>query len=496
MIDLFQALGNLFTNPAAIGFMLLGTAVGIIFGAMPGMSATLAVAVFLPLTYSMDVFTSVPLLISLYIGGISGGLISAILINIPGTPSSIATTFDGSPLAKSGHGGKAVGVGVVFSFLGTLISIIVLVFLAPLLAKVAIKFGPYEYFAVTCCAFILVAGLSGKNMLKGIMSAMLGILFAMVGLSAADGAKRYVLGIKALKAGFNMVPVLVGLFALPELIKLVQRKQSKFQKLEVEKMKGFGFSFKEFKEQIVNCIYASGIGIGIGILPGIGGGVSNLVAYSAIRKKSKYPEKFGTGVIDGIVASEASNNASIGGAMIPLLSLGIPGDSVTAMLLGGFVLQGLTPGPMFFTQSKPVVYCVYAAMLVAAILMLLMEFFGLKVFVKILSVPASILLPVVMVICALGAFSSTNTVFGIWTLFIFGIIGYFFDEFGFPVAPFVLGFVLGPTCETYLRRGLQLGYGSFWSFFSSPIFDAFFGVAVLFVLWKIFGGKLKKLFAK
>lgn len=221
MQEMFAALGALFTNPLALALMLLGTVVGIVFGALPGMSATLAVAVFLPLTYSLDVFTSVPLLMALYIGGISGGLISAILINIPGTPSSIATTFDGAPMALRGEGGKAIGTGVVFSFLGTIISIIVLVILAPALAKVAINFGPYEYFAVTACSFLLVAGLCGKDMLKGIISALLGILVACIGLAPLDSAARYVFGATQLKAGFSTVPVLVGLFAFPELLRLV-----------------------------------------------------------------------------------------------------------------------------------------------------------------------------------------------------------------------------------------------------------------------------------
>lgn len=492
MSEAINALLDLMTNPMALILAVIGTVVGIVFGAMPGMSATLAVAVFLPLTYSLDVFTSVPLLMALYIGGISGGLISAILINIPGTPSSIATTFDGVPMARRGEGAKAIGTGVVFSFLGTMLSVIVLIFLAPVLAKFAIKFGPYEYFAITTCSFLLVAGLSGKNMSKGIISALLGILFACIGLAPLDSSARYVFDITALKAGFNTVPVLVGLFAFPELLKLVQKRNTKFEKLQVKKAKGFGFSFKEFKSQIGNWLYSSLIGIGIGILPGIGSGVSNLVAYGAVKKKSKYPEKFGTGIMDGIVASEASNNAAIGGAMIPLLSLGIPGDAVTAMLLGGFVLQGLTPGPMFFETSKEVIYCVYISMAVAALLMLVLEYFGIRIFVKLLSVPATILLPCVMTICVLGAFSSTNTMFGVWTLFFFGIIGYVFSEFEIPIAPFILGFILGPTCELYLRRGLQLSGGSFLPFFTSPIFDVIFGVAVLFILWKAFGKKIVK----
>jgi putative tricarboxylic transport membrane protein len=480
-----EALSSLFTVEC-MGLMIVGTAVGILFGAMPGMSATLAVAVFIPLTYSMDVITAVSMLMALYIGGISGGLISAILINIPGTPASVATTFDGAPMARKGLGGKALGTGVVFSFIGTVLSLSALIFIAPPLAKIAFNFGFYEYFAITSCAFVLVAGLAGDNMIKGLISAAFGVVFSIVGMAPLDGVHRFTFGNTNMAAGLAQLPVLVGLFALPELLKYVRTEDLGFAKLAVPKIKGFGFSVKEFFGEFGNMIRSALIGIGVGIIPGIGGATSNLLAYAAAKNTSKNRETYGTGVMGGVVASETANNASIGGAMIPLLSLGIPGDAVTAILLGALMVKGLQPGPMFFRTSIDIAYAIFAAMFVAAVLMLLLEFYGLRVFMKMLSIPRQILLPVVMVICMVGAYTATNTIFSMGVLFAFGLIGYVLGEFKVPLAPAIIGFVLGSPCELYLRRGLQLTGGRFLPFLQSPISACIYAVAGLFILWKIF----------
>ena len=465
--------------------MIIGTAVGILFGAMPGMSATLAVAVFIPLTYTMDVSASIALLMSLYIGGISGGLISSILINIPGTPSSVATTFDGHPMAKKGEGGKALGVGVVYSFLGMVFSIAALMFIAPILAKFAFNFGFYEYFAITSCAFLLVAGLAGDNMPKGLISASFGVFFSLVGMAPLDGVHRFTFGSVNLTAGLATLPFMVGLFALPELLKYVSVKDVGFEKIAVPKIKGFGFSIKEFITEIPNMFRATAVGLGIGVLPGIGAATSNLMAYAVVKNASKHPEKFGTGIMSGVVASETANNVTLGAGMIPLLSLGIPGDAVTAILLGALMVKGIQPGPMLFRTSPDTIYMIYAAMITASVLMLLIEFYGLRIFVRLLSIPRQVLLPVVMVICILGAYTSTNTIFSMWVLFIFGIVGYVFSECKIPLAPCIIGFVLGPICEVNLRRGLQLSGGDIMPFITSPISSVFYVVSALFILWKV-----------
>lgn len=330
-------------NPLCIALVCLGVIVGIIFGSVPGLTAVTAIAMFLPITYSMEPMVGIALLTALFIGGISGGLVSAILLNIPGTPSSVATCFDGRPLAKKGEAGRALGVAIFFSLLGTLFSLGFMLFLAPELAKFTIKFGPWEYFSVTLFALTLIASLAGKSIAKGLISGAFGMMFATVGMAPIDGALRYTFGTIELSAGFNILSVLIGLYAISEVMHTAGTLGFEAE-ATVEsnfKIKGLGFTWVEFKSQIVNMIRSAAVGLGIGILPGIGGATSNILAYSLAKNQSKYPEKFGTGIIDGVVASETANNASIGGAMIPLLTLGIPGDGATVMLLGGFMLHGI-----------------------------------------------------------------------------------------------------------------------------------------------------------
>lgn len=486
---IFAGIASVFGSPLCLGLIFIGVGIGIIFGAVPGLTATTAIAMFLPVTFALPITPSISLLIALYIGGISGGLISAILLNMPGTPSSIATCFDGRPLALKGQAGKALGVGIVFSFIGTILSILVLIGIAEPLASITIKFGPWEYFGVTFFSLSLIAGLSGKNIIKGLMTAVLGMMFATVGSAPIDGSMRFTFGTNALSAGFQTMTVLVGLYAIGEVLDTAGLLQSgRDPKVETNvKIKGIGFSFAEFKSQIFNMLRSTLIGIGIGILPGIGGGTSNLIAYSAAKNSSKNPEEFGTGIIDGVVASETANNATIGGAMIPLLTLGIPGDAVTAMLLGGFVIQGVQPGPLIFTNNASVVYGVFAAMIIASIMMLFWAFAGMRLFIRLLRVPKNYLLPVIMVLCMVGAFALNNRTFDVWAILFFGLVGYALQKAKFPLPPLILGFVLGGTFETNLRRGLQVSGGSFMGLFQSPIALVFFAVglgSIIFYMMK------------
>lgn len=318
MLELLaQGFSTIFTVTGLL-CILGGVFIGIIFGSVPGLSATMALALFLPITYSMDSNFSIILLIALYIGGISGGLITAILAGIPGTPSSIATCFDGYPLTKKGQPLKALGVGITFSFLGTLFSTIVLIFLSPFLAKIAIKFGAYEYFAVALFSLSMLVGLSGDNIWKGLISGVMGCMFATVGIDAISSLERFTFGSQDIAYGFDVLPVLIGLFAITEIISKADSVKTERNNMTVitalEMAKGLGFSLKEFFGQIKNLILCSSIGTAIGILPGIGGGAANVMAYTVSKSTSKYPEKYGTGIIDGVVASESSNNAAIGGA--------------------------------------------------------------------------------------------------------------------------------------------------------------------------------------
>ncbi|MDO5551576.1 MAG: tripartite tricarboxylate transporter permease, partial [Lachnospiraceae bacterium] len=403
-------------NPGCFAVMLLGTVIGIIFGSIPGLTSTMGVALCLPLTFSMTPLNGIAMLVALYVGGTSGGLISAILLKIPGTPSSVATTFDGAPMAAKGEAGKALGAGILYSFIGTVFSIIALIFIAPSLAKVALKFGPYEFFAICMFALTMIGSMVGDNLLRGLMSGVAGVMFSLFGIASIGGAERFTFGIRDLENGFDMLPVMIGLFAVAEILKVAADGIPVTQSTALNcKMKGFGITLKEFKEQSWNMVRSALLGIGIGILPGIGGATSNIVAYSVAKQQSKYPEKFGTGIVDGVIATETSNNASIGGALIPLLTLGIPGDTVTAMLLGALTLHGITPGPLLFKNSGKLVYGIFAAFIIATIMMLIVEYGGIKIFIKVLAVPKYILLPVILILCVVGTYGTNHSMFDVWT---------------------------------------------------------------------------------
>lgn len=471
-------------NPECFLIILIGTVIGIIFGSIPGLTSTMAVALCLPITFSMKPLDGIAMMIALYVGGTSGGLISAILLKIPGTPSSVATTFDGGPMGERGEGGKALGVGILYSFLGTVLSILALIFIAPSLATLALKFGPYEFFAICLFALTMIGAMVGDNLLKGLMSGVFGVTISLVGIASIGGAERFTFGFQPLENGFSQLPVMIGLFAVAEILKVaadgIKANEAKVLNCKV---KGFGITMKEFKEQFVNFIRSALIGIGIGILPGIGGATSNIVAYSVAKQQSKYPEKFGTGIIDGIVATETANNASIGGALIPLLTLGIPGDTVTAMILGGLTLHGITPGPLLFKNSGVLVYGIFAAFIIATIMMLIVEFGGIRLFIQVLAVPKYILLPVVLVLCMVGTYGTNHSMFDVWTSLIFGFIGYFMAKHHFPQAPLILGFVLGTTIEENLIRGLMYSNNNFFVFFQSPIAALFMIASITMVIW-------------
>ena len=470
-------------TPIGIVLMFVGVAVGIVFGALPGLSATMAIALFLPVTYAMAPSNAMTMLMALFIGAISGGLISAILLHIPGTPSSVATCFDGHPMVRKGQAAKALGVGVVFSFLGTVFSTVLLMFIAPQIARAAVNFGSFEFFSIAIFSLTMIATMSSGNMIKGIMAGVIGFMFSTVGTDVIESSARFNFGITNLKGGFDMLAVMVGLFAVGEIIAAAETSRQPDGELmaqpDMKGIKGFGFTMKEFRGQMVNAVRSACIGMGIGILPGIGGGTSNVLAYTVAKNYDKHPEEFGTGRIDGVVASETANNATIGGAMVPLLTLGIPGDTTTAMLLGALTLHGLTPGPLLFQNQADIVYGIFAAMLICSVIMLFMEFFGLRIFVRLLSIPKYILLPCVFVLCVIGAYALKNNISQVIACLVFGAIGFAFKKFGIPTTPFILGFILGPLAEVNYRRGMIRTKGNFMPFLTSPISAVFLIVALL-----------------
>ncbi|MCI8512152.1 MAG: tripartite tricarboxylate transporter permease [Lachnospiraceae bacterium] len=469
-------------------FMIFaGVCIGILFGASPGLTTSMGMAFMLPLTYIMEPTQAIAMLIGLYIGGTSGGLITAILLGIPGTPASISTTFDGYPMAKNGEPGKALGYGLVASFFGGMVSLLALFCLAPALSKVALKFGPADYFAVSLFSLALIAGLAGKSLVRGLIGGILGVMLATVGTAPLDMTTRYTMGIHEFDAGFQLLCVLVGVYAVTELLRYAENSCNAPQDLSYNgaAIRGMGVKLSDFKGQAVNMVRSTILGTCIGILPGIGAGTSNILAYSAAKNASKYPEKFGSGIKDGIIASETANNAVTGGALIPLLTLGIPGDAGTAILLAALTLHGIAPGPLVFQKNGDQIYMIFAALIVANLFMLLVEYLGMKMFIKMVRIPKNYLLTVILLLCVIGAYGQNNRIFDVYSVLMFGVLGFVFYKMSLPLTPMIMGFILGPIVETNLLRGLQFSDGSFLAFFKRPIAAVFLIMTACYVMYEI-----------
>lgn len=473
--------------------IIVGVVVGLIFGAIPGLSTTMAVALFLPITFAMEMNPSISLLMGLYIGGFSGGLISAILLNIPGTAASLMTCMDGHPMAQKGQAGKALGLGIFSSFLGGFISIIALVLIAPILASIALQFGSFEYFSLTFFALSIIVTMSSKDVIKGTISGLFGILVAMIGPAPVDTYPRFTFGIPSLESGIDSTVVLIGIFAISELFVLAdKREKEEICSVAVQnyKIKGFGFTFKEYWKEKFNVIRSSVIGILIGILPGIGGTLASIISYNTEKKLSKNSEEFGHGAASGLIASETANNAAIGGAMIPLLALGIPGDAVTGLLLGAFTMKGVQPGPLMFTNDVKTIYFIFLAMIIANLIMVVTNYFSIPAFVRLLKIPKKILFPVVGFLCILGVYGLNSSTSDLMIMLIFGIIGFFMKKWGLKAQPFIIGILVGFMAEQNFRRAIMYSDGSFLPFITSPISAAFLIAAfgsigfTLYKAWK------------
>jgi len=460
-----------------------GNIVGIIFGAIPGLSSSTALALLLPISFVMEPHTGIIFLSNIWIGGVSGSLIAAILLGIPGSSSSIATCYDGYPMSQKGQSVKALGIGIISSFIGTVGSTFFAYILCPYLARLAVKLGPWEIFSLCFCAIILVVTISKGNMWNGLISASIGLIICTVGFSPLDGAKRMTFGIISIYGGINLLALVLGVFALGHILKNVAKGETVNPDVEVSGIRGFGLTAKEFFNNMGVIVRSFIIGLWIGFLPGMGSGLSNMVAYAAAKGSSKNPEKFGTGCEEGIFASEVSNNAAIGGAIIPMIALGIPGDTPASLLLGGLTIFGIEAGPLLLTNSADFVYTFFAAVLWAATITLLLQFFGMRAFPLILKIPYHYLFSAIAAICFVGAYSNTNTLSNCWLMLVFVVIGFFFAFANLPTAPLILSFILGPMLETNLRKGLTYASNGAWSFFTRPISCLLLVIAFGSLLW-------------
>lgn len=470
-------------TPSNFLIIVGGVILGIIFGAVPGLSATTGIALMLPVSFSMSSTTGILFLGSIYVGGISGGLIAAILIGVPGTPASVATCFDGYPMAKNGRASRALGVGILSSFIGTFTSVLISMIFCPMLARFAVKMGPWEIFSLCFCAIILVVTMSKGNMFNGLIAGLLGILVSCIGIAPIDGAKRFTFGVTNLLSGVNQIGLMLGVFAVATLIKNFAKGDTKTPEIDTKGITGFGISIKEYFSHWMLIIKSFFIGLWIGFLPGLGAGLANLVAYAQAKATSKTPEKFGTGWDEGIIASETSNNAAIGGAIIPMVALGIPGDTATAMLIGGLMIHGIDAGPLLMTNHPELVYCFFGVLLLGAVLVLALQFFGMRSFPYILRTPTCYLYAAILVICVVGAYSDSRTMFNCWLMLVMGVVGLVMALGNLPTSPFILGYILGPMLETNLRKGMTYTSDGFLPFITRPVSAVLLLIALASLLW-------------
>ena len=440
--------------------MAIGVLAGLMAGAIPGFTITMAVVLTLPFTFGMSSIQGAAVMVCVLVGGLSGGLMSGILTGIPGTPSSVATTFDGFPMTRNGRPGLALGIGVWSSFFGGTISAILLMTLAPQLAKIGLEFQPWDYFALVMFALTITASLSGAYLVKGLIAGMIGLLVQTIGEDEIIGVARFNFGNEALLQGFAFLPVLIGLFAFSQLLSDVKDPKSAVRSLAdgaktiatIEHKQALIEIFKRWT--IV--IRSSLVGVFTGILPGAGGSVANILAYDQAKKSSKYPEKFGTGIPDGIIAPEASNNAVEGGALMTLMALGIPGDVTAAVMLGALLIHDVVPSPSFISDEPILAYSIFMAFFIGNFMMLAFQSVTLRMFILVTRVRKYVLASVILALCGIGVFSLHNIEFDLWTLFWFGLLGFFMRQFGFPLAPMILGVVLGNIAEINLARAMAI----------------------------------------
>ncbi len=458
--------------------MFFCVACGLVVGAIPGLSATMAMALLTPLTFGMDSVTSFAMLCAVYVGGISGGLYSSILLRIPGTSSSIATTFDGFPLARQGKAAVTIGTALLASFIGGTFSFVMLGCFAPLLAKAALKFGPAEYFSVSLLGLSTIAAVLGDSTLKGLISAVLGLILGTVGMDVIMGTPRFTGGNLYLMSGFDFMAVLIGLFAIPQILMDIANT-APVDVTGKAKIRDMFPNVKDLSGKWGNFLRSSVIGTWIGLLPGAGGSIASLLSYDQAKRASKHPETFGKGEIDGVIASETANNAVIGGSFIPMLTLGIPGDTAAAVMLAALTLHGLQVGPLLFKEQPEVISGILAALYVSNIMMIVIAFFGARYIVKALKIPKHYLLPAIAVMCVVGSYAASQRQFDIFVMMGMGLIGFLLERYGFPVAPLILGLILGPLLEKNLRRAIQVSNDGAWGIVSRPLTAAILLVVVV-----------------
>lgn len=477
----WPALAEVLTWPNLLA-SFVGVVLGLVVGAMPGLTISLGMVLLLPLTFGLNSITAMALLLGLFAAGMTGGSISAILLNIPGTPSASATVLDGHPMAQAGQAGRAMGVAVCSSFYGGLFSLTCLVLSAPLIARVALRFGAPEQFALLTLGLTLICAFAGESLLKGLISGVLGLILTTVGQDPLMGTPRFTFGSVDLQAGILFIPALIGLFAIPQVIQGMRRGAARVIPQFKVGISGMLPSLRDLLHLNRSMLIGSAIGTGVGAIPGTGGPIAVFLAYDVARRLSRNRESFGHGTPEGVAAPEAANNGVTGGALVPMLTLGIPGDPITAILLGALIIQGLAPGPLLFKEHPEFVYGVFWALLLANVTTLLVALLSVRWIVQVLRVPQRVLIPTIALLCIVGSYGIRNTFFDSLVMLCFGAIGYVLIRYGFPVVPMIIGLVLGQDLEEQFRLTLILSAGDLTAFLRHPIAAAFLSLTLLVFL--------------
>ncbi|MEG0793362.1 MAG: tripartite tricarboxylate transporter permease [Lachnospiraceae bacterium] len=459
-----------FTEPALLGLVAIGCFAGIYVGAIPGLSATMAVSLLVSFTFGWETHSALALMIGIFVGAVYGGSRSAILLNIPGAPAAVATALDGYPMAKKGLAGEAMGIVTAQSVIGTVIGVVALACFAPLVSKLALHFSSVDYLLLGTMGMMMVGSLSSKSIFRGLLTAAIGVLIGTIGMDTMTAVPRFTYGSSYLMPGVNYIVAMIGLFGVSEALSQITQKDTKIVKQKIDRIIP---SFSSIRKYIPLTIRSSIIGVLVGALPGAGGDIAALLSYDHAKRSVKNPKvPFGEGAIEGLVAPESANNAAIGGAFIPMLTLGIPGDAVTAVMIGALTVHGLKPGPNLMTTTPDLFYLIVSCLLIASICLWIFGLTGVKLFVKIVEIPKGILLPIILILSVVGSYAINNSLIDVLWMFGFGVLGYVFKRYEYPVAPCVLGIILTKILEENYRRGILLN-GSFGglvrSIFISPI---------------------------
>ena len=484
---MFDNIINGFSAIFAVGPILgiiAGVLVGIIFGAIPGISGIMAISIILPLTFYVDPIIGITMLLAVYKAGIYGGSISAILINTPGAAASFLTAQDGNALTKRGKAGKALDISLFSSVTGEALATIVLIFIAAPISAISLQAGPIEKVFLLLFACTVIGSLAGESISRGLLSCCLGMMFAMVGLSSITGASRFTFDIPELMAGFTFIPMLIGVLVMPEVINVIRNRHQSQQEISLTKSANRDdnrISWKEYKGLFGTILKSTGIGTFVGALPGLGSSTAAFIAYGEAKRTSKTPEKFGKGSVEGIAAAESANNAVCGSSLIPMLTLSIPGDDVAALLMGAFLIHGLTPGPMIFFEHTETIYAIFAGFLLTDLFLLVIARSGFRFFTKVASLKRYFIFPCVTVFALTGAFTTAQNMDDVLILILFTIVGYAMRLIGLNPAVFIVGFILTPFLEQNLDQALAIVGDDYSLFFASPFSWVFIALAAFFV---------------